>query len=148
VLNFVALKERSQVWDRACYGPRPWPLARGGDSGLDLKGSRHIQGKGKLKKNKSFYFVTFAKYIFSCYDLWNWNTVYLGDQISLGYLILGVPGHQSRFLLSYTKLKIYCTFGHKMHLYSVGLSRWTISLVRVPPEQQARDKNKAKGKNL
>jgi hypothetical protein len=35
-----------------------------------------------------------------------------------------------------------------MHLYSEGLSRWTISLVRVPPEQQARDKNKAKGKNL
>jgi hypothetical protein len=33
-----------------------------------------------------------------------------------------------------------------MHLYSVGLSRWTISLVRVPPEQQARDKNKAKGR--
>jgi hypothetical protein len=46
------------------------------------------------------------------------------------------------------KIKIYCTFGHKMHLYSEGLSRWTISLVRVPPEQQARDKNKAKGKNL
>jgi hypothetical protein len=33
-----------------------------------------------------------------------------------------------------------------MHLYSVGLSRCTISLVRVPPEQQARDKNKAKGR--
>jgi hypothetical protein len=44
------------------------------------------------------------------------------------------------------KKKKYCTFGHKMHLYSVGLSRWTISLVRVPPEQQARDKNKAKGR--
>ena len=35
-----------------------------------------------------------------------------------------------------------------MHLYSVGLSRWTISLVRVPPEQQARDKNKAKGRRI
>jgi hypothetical protein len=44
------------------------------------------------------------------------------------------------------KIKKYCTFGHKMHLYSVGLSRCTISLVRVPPEQQARDKNKAKGR--
>jgi hypothetical protein len=46
------------------------------------------------------------------------------------------------------KIKIYCIFGHKMHLYSVGLSRWTIAQVRVPSEQQARDKNKAKGKNL
>jgi hypothetical protein len=31
-----------------------------------------------------------------------------------------------------------------MHLFSIGLSRWTITLA----EQQARDKNKAKGENL